>query len=89
MNEDTTRMLKAARKHNVTFAAIRLDLYLKAQLSAWYHLNAEMHLTNNNPSKCLIHKHQTKTVADLLQISAHLRPQDQENPHQPTNYCRC
>ncbi len=66
LDEDITRMLKAAQKHNVNFTAIRLEPHLKAQLPAWYHLDAEERPTNNNATKCLIHKHETRSVADLL-----------------------
>jgi hypothetical protein len=70
IDEDTTRMLKAAQKYNVNLAAIRLEPHLKAQLPAWRHLEAVTHSTNNNPTKCLIHRHEVKTIADLLRISA-------------------
>ncbi|KAF8493203.1 hypothetical protein F5888DRAFT_1569885, partial [Russula emetica] len=89
LDEDTIRMLKAAKMHNVNFAAIRLSTNLKAKLPAWYHLNSETRPITNNSSKCLIHKHETRTIADLLQISARLRNQERDNPHRPTIYCRC
>jgi ribonuclease HI len=89
IDENTTRMLKTAQKHNVNLAAIRLDPHLRAQLPAWHHISTEARTTNNNPSKCLIHKHEARTIADLLKISARLRHQDQETPHRPSNYCRC
>jgi len=43
----------------------------------------------NNTTKCLIHKHEMKTIADLLRASACLRQQEGENTHRPTIYCRC
>jgi len=63
-------MLKVAQKYNVNFAAIRLEPHLKTQLPAWHHLGAETRPANNNPTKCLIHRHETKTVADLLKTAA-------------------
>lgn len=89
IDEDTTRMLRAAQKYNVNLAAIKLKPHLKAQLPAWHHLGTETRTTNNNPTKCLIHRHEAKTVADLLKISARLRTQDQEIPHRPSIYCEC
>lgn len=82
-------MLKAAQKYNVNFAAIRLSLHLKNQLPAWFHLSSEPRTLNNNTTRCLIHKHEMKTIADLLRVSARLRMPERENTHQQTNYCRC
>ncbi|KAF8500498.1 hypothetical protein F5888DRAFT_1592799, partial [Russula emetica] len=62
LDEDTIRMLKAAKMHNVNFAAIRLSTNLKAKLPAWYHLNSETRPITNNSSKCLIHKHEMRTI---------------------------
>jgi ribonuclease HI/exonuclease III len=89
IDEDTARMLRAAKKYNVNFAAIRLDTRLKAQLPAWFHVGSENRPINNNTSKCLLTKHGTKTIADLLKTSARLRNQTPENPHRPSNFCRC
>ena len=89
LNDDTARMLKIAQKYNVNFAAIRLDAHLKAQLPAWYHLGSEPRPINNNAAKCLIHKHKTRTIADLIRASARLRTPDRDNPHHPSIYCRC
>ena len=89
IDEDTIRMLKAGQKYNVNLAAIRLDPHLKAQLPAWHHLGSEARTLNNNPTKCLIHRHEVKTIADLIRISARLRNQNQELPHRPSIYCRC
>ena len=89
LDEDTMQMLKVAKTYNVNFATIRLTTHLKAQLLTWHHLGIEPCLHTNNPSKCLIHNYETKTIADLLKISTHIRNQGRENPHHPTIYCRC
>ena len=89
LDEDTTRMLKAAQVYNVNLAAIRLDTHLKAQLPAWHHIGSEARPIRNNASKCLLHKHHVKTIADLVRASARLRAPDRDNPHQPSIYCRC
>jgi ribonuclease HI len=89
LDEDTARMLKAAKTYNVNFAAIRLAPNLKTQLPAWFHLGSEQRLLTNNPTKCLIHKHDAKTIADLLKVSARVRTTGTNNLHQPSIYCRC
>jgi ribonuclease HI len=89
LDQETLRMLKAAQKYNVNFAAIRLNAHLKAQLPAWYHIGMEPRPIRNNPTKCLISKHNAMTIADLLQVSARLRNPEREIPHQPSIYCRC
>ncbi|KAI0264085.1 hypothetical protein BGY98DRAFT_902249, partial [Russula aff. rugulosa BPL654] len=82
-------MLKAAQKYNVNLAAIRLNTHLKTQLPAWYHIGSEPRPIRNNAARCLITKHNTITIADLVQVSARLRNTGRENPHRPTNFCRC
>jgi ribonuclease HI len=62
---------------------------VKTQLPAWYHIASENRPINNNAARCLIHKHGTKTITDLLQVSNRLRAQGQNNPHRPSNFCRC
>ena len=75
LDEDTTRMLKAAKTYNVNLAAIKMTARVKAQLPAWHHLGSENRPINNNAARCLIHKHGTKTIADLIRASARLRRQ--------------
>ncbi len=65
-----------------------MNPHLKAQLPAWHHLESEPRPTNNK-SKCLIHKHEARTIADLMRISARLRAQNHDPPHQPSNFCNC
>ena len=89
LDDDTVRMLRAAKTYNVNFAAIRLSTHLKTQLPAWYHLGSEKRPITNNASKCLIHKHETKTIADLLRSSARIRNPTRNDPHRPSNFCRC
>jgi len=62
---------------------------VKTQLPAWYHIASENRPINNNAARCLIHKHGTKTITDLLRVSNRLRAQGQNNPHRPSNFCRC
>ena len=89
LDEDTTRMLRAAKTYHVNFAAIRMNAHLKAQLPAWHHLGSENRPINNNAARCLIHKHETKTIADLIRIATRLRNPGPDDPHRQSNYCRC
>jgi ribonuclease HI len=89
LDEDTARMLRAAKTYNVNFAAIKINTHLKEQLPAWYHIASERRPISNNAARCLIHKHGTRTVADLLKASARLRNQEPNNPHRPSNFCSC
>ena len=89
LDEDTARMLRAAKTYNVNFAAIKLDTRIKAQLPAWYHIASENRPINNIAAKCLLNKHGTRTIADLLKTSARLRDQERDPPHRPSNFCRC
>ena len=89
LDDNTIRMLKAARTYNINFAAIKLSTHLKTQLPAWYHVALETRPINNNAARCLIHKHGTRTIADLLRASTCLRTPEQNNPHRPSNFCRC
>ena len=89
LNEDTVRMLRAAKIYNVNFAAIKIDTRLKSKLPAWLNLAYKTRAINNNTTRCLINKHDTKTIAHLLQTSAHLRTPRINDPHRPSNFCRC
>ncbi|KAI0262487.1 hypothetical protein BGY98DRAFT_929077, partial [Russula aff. rugulosa BPL654] len=44
---------------------------------------------NNKAAKCLLHKHQVKTIVDLMKISARVREDAHPQTHRPTNYCNC
>src|SRR5258708_1162613 len=65
LNEDTTRMLRAARDHNVNFAAIRLTTNMKKSLLALFQAGTPHWPINNKAAKCLLQKHDVKTVTDL------------------------
>ncbi|KAH9829847.1 uncharacterized protein C8Q71DRAFT_717677, partial [Rhodofomes roseus] len=65
--------MKTAKKHNVSFAAIKLGPALKQALPIWYHLGAKKRLrmlNNTKISDCLRDKHGVSRVADLLRLSA-------------------
>ncbi|KAH9830055.1 uncharacterized protein C8Q71DRAFT_691735, partial [Rhodofomes roseus] len=70
-------MLRTAKKHNASFAAIKLDKSLKDQLPVWYHISASKHLRrldNTTISKCLRMTHGATTVADITRIARHDTP---------------
>ena len=85
--KDVTRMLKAARKHNVNFAALRLSQRLKQKLPAWFQEGANHWPINNRAAKCLLKKHNVKTIADLMKTAARLRNNPENHRH--TNFCNC
>ena len=89
LNNDMVRMLGAARKHNTHFAPIRMTPHLRAQLPAWYHLNAEASPLTTTTARCLLRKHAITTVADLISTSARLRTTNQHLPHVPNPLCPC
>ncbi|KAH9838264.1 uncharacterized protein C8Q71DRAFT_682019, partial [Rhodofomes roseus] len=65
-------MLTTARKHNVSFAAIKLDSSMKEALPIWYHLGASKKLrslNNTRVSDCLRDNHDVRLVADLLPLA--------------------
>jgi len=89
VNSDIKRMIKVAKKFNTNLAAIRLTPQLSAQLPTWYHLSAEPRAINTIAAKCLIEKHNTYTVAELIKASTRIRTLDQNDPHNQSAYCQC
>ncbi len=59
-------MIRVAKKFNTNLTVIRLTPQLSAQLPAWYHLSAEPRAINTTAVRCLIEKHCTFTVAELI-----------------------
>jgi hypothetical protein len=73
LSNDTSRMLKIAKKHNTNLAAIRIASPLLAKLPAWYQLASDFHPTENPTSMCLLTKHHVHIVAEFLQMSERIR----------------
>lgn len=66
------RMLSTAKKHNVSFAAVKLDASMKKALPIWYHLGATnklRRLNNTRTSDCLRDCHAVRVVADALRVA--------------------
>jgi hypothetical protein len=89
MNKDIQRMMKTARKFSTNLAAIQMTPQLSAQLPAWYHLSTEPRALNTNAAKCLIEKHHTCSVAELIKSSMRLRTPNPDDPHRNSAYCQC
>jgi hypothetical protein len=73
LNKDIMRIPKASRDHNANFAAIKLTLEQKQKLPAWFQIRADHKPITNKAAKCLLYKHKTKTVANLIKTSARIR----------------
>jgi len=82
-------MLKAAKDHNTNLSAVKIPTRLRKDLPAWYHINEKMATIKSRPEKCLIEKHDTMLVTDLINVSARIRNQDRTNEHTPNPFCRC
>ncbi|EPS95049.1 hypothetical protein FOMPIDRAFT_1133206 [Fomitopsis schrenkii] len=66
------RMMANAKKHRVSFEAIKLDKASKDALPIWYHLGAvrKLRRLNNSPtSRCLRDNHGVVLVADLARVT--------------------
>jgi hypothetical protein len=89
VNKDIRRMLTTAKKYHANLTAIRLSQHLCKQLPAWYHIASEPCPPTNAASKCLLTKHNTKTVADLMIVLARLWRTQQGPPHVPLHHYLC
>ena len=89
LGEDTTRMLKAAYKHNIAFAPINISQDLRERLPAWQHLGIEKQIPRNPRAKCLAKTHKSKRVKDMTNMSARLRDDYERGPHTPIYSCHC
>ncbi|KAG1848391.1 hypothetical protein C8R48DRAFT_564050, partial [Suillus tomentosus] len=79
-------LLKTAKKHNVSFALIKLSEELKNQLPAWHHLGAPPRTYHKTKDRCLQSTHNAKTVRDLREIARRLTG---NNAHENTATCVC
>ena len=77
------RNLLTAKKHNVSFAAIKLSRRAKESLPIWYHMGALKKLRRMNNTvrgKCLRSSHKVRVVADLLPLRARHATDGEESP---------
>ncbi|KAG1744715.1 hypothetical protein EDD22DRAFT_735893, partial [Suillus occidentalis] len=79
-------MLKTARKHNMSFAPIKLSKDLKDQMPAWLHLGAQPRTYNKNKDECLQTLHDVKSVKDLRSLARRLKL---TNTHNVSATCHC
>ncbi|KAG2756087.1 hypothetical protein P692DRAFT_20715959, partial [Suillus brevipes Sb2] len=79
-------MLKSVRKHNVSFAPIKLSEHLKNQMPAWCHLGAPPNTYHKTKDNCLKDIHQVTSVKDLRNAARKLTNLD---THTAKATCLC
>ncbi|KAG2063308.1 hypothetical protein BDR04DRAFT_1038333 [Suillus decipiens] len=79
-------MLKTARKHNVSFAPIKLSARLKAQMPAWSHLGAPPKTYHRTKNECLHSTHKAESVKDLRKMTMRLT---NHSTHRAKANCVC
>ena len=89
VNKDTRRMLKVGQDHNTNLTAICLTCDVKLHLPAWLLTGTNDQPLSNKEAKCLIRKHSTRMIADLMKTSARLRQTQLHPEHCTTNFCSC
>ena len=89
LNKGIIRMLRVAKKYKTNLAAIRLSPGIKATLPAWYHPCAVPRPITNVNAHCLLNKHATRTVADLIKLASKTRRQTRNHAHIPNQACIC
>ena len=73
----------------MNLAAIQLSNDLKMKLPAWFLTGNDHQPINNRAAKCLINKHSTKTIANLVRTSKRLRDVPEPQYHRHLNFCNC
>lgn len=70
-------MLKAGKKYNIAFDAIRLSPNLQCQMPIWFHMGGTPKLAKNNnirSATCLHHTHKVRTVGDMEAVASSRTP---------------
>jgi ribonuclease HI/exonuclease III len=88
LDKDTLKLIKTAKKFNVTFAPIRLSQTLKGKLPAWNHPGTTQRTPLNPAAHCLIRNHNSLEVDDLIRISSRL-DNKHDITHIPVFFCQC
>ena len=73
----------------MNLAVVKVPSHLRREMPVWYHVNEELSTIRSRPKKCLIERHGTKTIMDLIRASARIRNQDIMNTHTPNPFCPC
>jgi len=89
LNDNIRRMIKVAKDYNTNLAAVKTSACQRKQLPAWYHIDERLSTIKSRPKKCLIGKHETLIVTDLINVSARIRNQNRSNEHTPNPFCCC
>jgi ribonuclease HI len=85
--QDLISMIRTGHEFNVKVDAPLPSQELKEELPIWHHIGAThalKEMTNKPEAKCLRHKHQAQTVAEMDKIASH-----QSRQHIPRKNCRC
>lgn len=69
LGEDTLRMIKAVKKHQIAFAPINISQELRETLPSWQHLGVEKQIPQNPRLRCLAKNHESRHVKDMLNVT--------------------
>jgi hypothetical protein len=89
LGEDTLRMIKAAKKHQIAFAPINISQELRERLPSWQHLGVEKQAQQNPRSRCLAKNHESRQVKDVLNVTERLKGDYRGGLHSPVFSCHC
>jgi ribonuclease HI len=89
IGEDTVRMLKIAKKYNVTFAPVRINNRLKEAMPAWLQIGHDRTIPQNPQSRCLLDTHDATKIKDLTKITERLKGTYERGIHVPIFSCHC
>jgi len=84
-----TSIFKISQEHNISFAPLKLSMYLKNQLPVWLHLSALPKTYHKMKDECLQTIHKAKSVKDLREIAARLTNDELHNTKASCAYTVC
>jgi hypothetical protein len=80
-------MLKAAKTHRVSFAAVKLSADLKERMPAWFHLGALPRTYHATRDRCIAEIHHVQSIRDLMTMVK--RVSRGNAPHKNRRNCAC
>jgi hypothetical protein len=81
------RMLRAAKVHKVSFAAVKLSTVLKGRMPAWFHLGALPCTYHAARDRCILETHNARSVKDLMTMAK--RVLEENTAHKKRRNCAC
>jgi exonuclease III len=81
------RMIRAAKSHKVSFAAIKLSNSLKESMPAWVHLGTLPRAYHATRDRCLSETHKVNLVKDLVSMAR--RISGENTTHKNRRNCAC